>query len=99
MPSTRVPFKMTSASISIALKTAAESVVKYGFPVPPPKITTRPFSTWRIAFLRINGSATCLICTADCNRVGTPASSRSEERRVGIELDGQVQPYDGTQSK
>ena len=30
--------------VQSALKTAAESVVKYGFPVPPPKITTRPFS-------------------------------------------------------
>ena len=53
IPSTRVPFRMASASISMALKTAAVSVVKYGFPVPAPKITTRPFSKWRIAFLLI----------------------------------------------
>jgi hypothetical protein len=55
IPSTLVPFKITSDSISIALSTAAESVVKYGFPVPPPKITTLPFSKCLIAFLLIKG--------------------------------------------
>ena len=52
---------MTSASISAALNAAVVSVEKYGFPVPAAKITTRFFSKWRIALLRIYGSATCLI--------------------------------------
>jgi len=34
----------TSALISTALKDAAVSVVKYGFPVPAPNITILPFS-------------------------------------------------------
>ena len=53
IPSTLVPFKIISASISIALRTAAESVVKYGFPVPAAKITIRFFSRCLIAFLFI----------------------------------------------
>ena len=36
IPSTLVPFRITSALISIALKDAAESVVKKGLPVPAP---------------------------------------------------------------
>ena len=36
--------KITSALISLALKAAVVSVEKYGLPVPPPKITTLPFS-------------------------------------------------------
>ena len=48
-----IVFNMTSALISIALKTAAESVVKKGFPVPPPKITTLFFSKCLTAFLFI----------------------------------------------
>ena len=38
-PSTLVPFKTIFASISIALKLAVESVVKYGLPRPAPNIT------------------------------------------------------------
>ena len=72
IPSTLVPFKITSDSISIALSTAAESVVKYGFPVPPPKITTLPFSKCLIAFLLIKGSATSLISIAVWSLVGAP---------------------------
>ena len=34
--------------ISTARSAAAVSVVKYGLPVPATKITTRPFSRWRI---------------------------------------------------
>ena len=37
------PSNKISAFISVALNTAAVSVVKYGFPVPHPKITTLPF--------------------------------------------------------
>jgi len=43
-PSTLVPLRITSDSISTALRDAAESVVKKGFPVPAPKITILPFS-------------------------------------------------------
>ncbi len=39
MPSTRVPFRITWASISMARRAAAVSVVKKGLPVPAPKIT------------------------------------------------------------
>ena len=57
IPSTLVPFKITSALISIARKTAAESVVKKGFPVPALKITTHFFSRCLTALLFIYGSA------------------------------------------
>ena len=70
IPSTLVPFRITSALISIALKTAAESVVKYGLPVPDAKITTRPFSKCLVAFLLINGSAIDSIFIADWSLVG-----------------------------
>ena len=62
----------TSAPISIARSAAAVSVVKNGLPVPAPKITTRPFSRWRIARRRMYGSASCDIGIADCTRVTTP---------------------------
>ena len=38
-----------SAPISSARNAAVVSVVKYGLPVPAAKMTTRPFSMWRIA--------------------------------------------------
>ena len=37
----------------VAASAAAVSVVKNGLPVPAPKITTRPFSRWRIARRRM----------------------------------------------
>ena len=77
MPSTRVPLRITSASISIALKLAAVSVVKKGFPVPAPKITTLPFSKWRTAFLLMKGSAISFISIAVCNRVSTLMASKA----------------------
>src|SRR5438876_5904260 len=40
---------MTSAPISMARRLAAVSVVKKGLPVPAAKMTTRPFSRWRVA--------------------------------------------------
>ena len=52
-PSTLVAFKITSAPISTARSEAVVSVVKKGLPLPPAKITTRPFSRWRIARRRI----------------------------------------------
>ena len=51
------------------------SVVKNGFPVPAAKMTTRPFSRWRIARRRMYGSATSETVIADCTRVCTPSFS------------------------
>ena len=51
------------------------SVEKYGLPVPAAKMTTRPFSRWRIARRRMYGSATWRISMAVITRVGTPAFS------------------------
>ena len=51
------------------------SVVKKGLPVPPPKMTTRPFSRWRKARRRMYGSATARISMALITRVGTPKRS------------------------
>ena len=64
-----MPFKIVSASISTARNAAAVSVVKYGFPVPPPKITTLFFSKCLMALLLIYGSAICYILIAVCNLV------------------------------
>ncbi len=51
------------------------SVVKNGLPVPAAKITTRPFSRWRIARRRMYGSATSAIVSADWMRVQTASFS------------------------
>ena len=75
MPSTLVAFRMTSALISIARSAAAVSVLKYGLPVPAPNTTTRPFSRWRMARRRMNGSATARISIAVTTRVTTPCCS------------------------
>src|SRR5687768_1094642 len=69
MPSTLVPLRMTSARISMARSAAAGSVVKYGFPVPAAKMTTRPVSRWRMARRLMNGSATARISMAETTRV------------------------------
>src|SRR5699024_6404180 len=63
-PSTFLASNITSASISTALKAAAESVVKYGLPIPQPNITTLPFSKCLVALLLIYGSAICFISIA-----------------------------------
>ena len=44
--------------------------------MPATKITTRPFSRWRIARRRMNGSAIWFIGIALCTRVVTPIFSR-----------------------
>src|SRR5680860_1350756 len=67
--------KIASAPTSKALKAAAVSVVKNGFPVPPANMTTRPFSKCLTAFLRMYGSATSCMRIAVCNRVWTPRFS------------------------
>ena len=71
MPSTLVALSSTSAWISIARSDAAVSVVKYGLPVPAAKMTTRPFSRWRMARRRMYGSQSSCISIADSTRVVT----------------------------
>jgi len=71
-----VALRITSASISRARRTAAVSVEKNGLPVPPAKITTRPFSRCRIARRRMYGSASDSIRIAVMTRVWTPTFSR-----------------------
>ena len=51
------------------------SVVTNGLPVPPARMTTRPFSRWRMARRRMYGSATVSIRMADMSRVSTPIAS------------------------
>jgi hypothetical protein len=67
--------RIASAPISSARSAAAVSVVKNGLPVPAAKITTRPFSRWRIALRRMYGSATSETVIADWMRVSTPSFS------------------------
>gem|GEM_PF-2173219 len=57
-PSTFVAFIIISASISSALSTQAVSVVKYGFPVPQPKIITFPALIFFTALSLLNLSTT-----------------------------------------
>ena len=64
-----------SASSSIAFWAAAVSVVTNGAPVPPARITIRPFSRCRFARRRMNGSATPSMRTADISRVAQPSDS------------------------
>jgi hypothetical protein len=75
-----VALRIASALISIARSAAAVSVVKYGFPVPAAKITTRPFSRWRRARRRMYGSAIARISIALSTRVVTPVRSRTSCR-------------------
>ncbi len=67
--------RIASAPISSARSAAAVSVVKNGLPVPAAKITTRPFSRWRIARRRMYGSATSETSSADSTRVSAPSRS------------------------
>ena len=85
MPSTFVPLRMTSAFISIARRAAAVSVVKYGLPVPAAKTTTRPFSRWRTARRRMNGSATARISMAVATRVTMPGVLERVLQREGVD--------------
>ena len=65
-----------SAPISIARSEAAVSVVKNGLPVPAAKMTSRPFSRWRMARRRMYGSATRCISIADMHAgLGDPRVS------------------------
>ena len=71
---------MICAWISDARSAAAVSVVKNGLPVPAAKITTRPFSRWRMARRRMYGSATSETPSADCTRVSVPIFSSASCR-------------------
>ena len=71
------PNNIMSAFISVALNTAAVSVVKYGCPVPHANITTLPLSKCFSAFLIINGSAIYLISIAVCTLEFTPLASKA----------------------
>ena len=73
--------RIASAPISSARSAAAVSVVKNGLPVPAAKITTRPFSRWRIARRRMYGSATSeTVERGHDARVGALALERVLER-------------------
>ena len=72
--------RMASHSSSRARSAAAESVLKYGLPVPAAQMTTRPFSRWRMARRRMYGSQTARISMALMTRVSTPSSSRASWR-------------------
>ena len=63
---------MISDFISEALRTAAVSVEKNGFPVPEAKITTLFFSKCLVALFLIYGSATLLILIAVITLDSTP---------------------------
>ena len=71
------PRSIISAFISVALNTAAVSVVKYGCPVPHANITTLPLFKCFSAFLCINGSAISLISIAVCTLEKTPLASNA----------------------
>ena len=71
------PRSIISAFISVALNTAAVSVVKYGCPVPHANITTLPLFKCFSAFLCINGSAISFISIAVCTLEKTPLASNA----------------------
>ncbi len=74
----------TSAPISEARRAAAVSVVKNGLPVPPAKITTRPFSRCRSALRLMYGSAMERISSAVMTRVCTPRRSRASCMQMAL---------------
>ena len=76
MPSTFVPFNITSASNSIALKLAAESVVKNGLPVPDARTTIRPFSKCLSALLLTYFSQTAFTVKDDITLQGISIFSK-----------------------
>ena len=59
----------------MARRAAAESVVKYGLPVPQANITTLPFSKCLTALLLMYSSAICLISIAVITLVYIPLLS------------------------
>ncbi len=75
MPSTFVALSIASAPISMALRAAAVSVVQKGLPVPAVKMTTLPFSRWRMARPLMKVSATEDRFIAERTRAGCPSVS------------------------
>ena len=73
---------MSTAShlISSARWADTVSVEKNGMPAPAPKMTTRPFSRWRIARRGMYGSATWPMVMAVWTRVSMPSFSRKSCR-------------------
>ena len=57
--------------------------------MPAAKITARPFSRWRIARRRMNGSATSRMSIAVCTRVCTPALLQGVLERQGVDHRGE----------
>ena len=72
--------RTTSQPISRARWALTVSVEKYGIPAPAPKMTTRPFSRWRMARRGMYGSATWPIVMAVWTRVSIPSFSRKSCR-------------------
>ena len=70
-------------------KAAQVSVVKNGLPVPAARTMARPFSRWRIARRRMNGSQTLEMVIADCTRVGWPQGLHCLLQGHGVEDGGQ----------
>src|SRR5258708_7108500 len=67
-----------SASSSRARRAAAESVVTNGLPVPPTRMTIRPFSRWRRQRRWMYGSATVSMRMAVCRRVSIASDSSAD---------------------
>jgi len=55
--------------VSLGFMDGDEVVAVDGLPVPAEKMTTRPFSRWRMARRRMYGSAICFISMAEMRRV------------------------------
>ena len=83
-PSTRVPFRISSAPISAARRLAAVSVVKYGFPVPAPKITTRPFFEVPDGPASDEGLGDLLHLDAESSRDSTPSCSMASCSAIAL---------------
>ena len=64
-------------------------MVKYGLPVPPAKITRRPFSRCRIARSGMYGSATCAMLIAVWTRVGWPSPSSASCSASAVDHGGE----------
>jgi uridylate kinase len=82
----------------MALKTAAVSVVKYGFPVPPANITILFFSKCLVARLRIYGCDTRVLSALSITQLAEPyirrrATRHLEKNRIVILAGGTGNPY------
>ena len=64
------------------------SVVTKGLPVPPAKMTIRPFSRWRVARRRMYGSATLSMRMAVCKRVSQCRHSKASCSRQAVQHRG-----------